>query len=244
MLERLIETLEKHAQRSLDSSVQSQIAERLGWILVTGTDAAKAKPVLTLVHDADKAGAEVVENSEKYDQEKQTIEKSLKSFEMFPGASLFLNAMQVVCGRMQEHDVYIFPGSEGGNDNSTSRKKLDLVVLLKNRLELKLHMYPEHWYSKVGKFLFRLQDIHISDEKVDEAFMIKSAEPRVTMQLLRKPEILPTLHRLIEEPYSAPVLNDVAVRNTLYYPIEAEQVIGHIENLVALAAALSNHREN
>ena len=42
MLDRLIETLEKHAQRSLDSSVQSQIAEKLGWILVTGTDAAKA----------------------------------------------------------------------------------------------------------------------------------------------------------------------------------------------------------
>ena len=38
MLDRLIETLEKHAQRSLDSSVQSQIAEKLGWILVTGTD--------------------------------------------------------------------------------------------------------------------------------------------------------------------------------------------------------------
>ena len=240
MLDRLIETLEKHAQRSLDSSVQSRIAEKLGWVLVTGTDAAKAKPVLTLVEDADRAGADVLDDSGKYEQEKETIEKSLKAFEMFPGASLILNAMQVVCGRMDEQDVYIFPGSEGGSENSSSRRKLDLVVLLKNRLNWKLHMYPEHWYSKVDKFLFRLQDIHISDEKVDEAFMIKSSEPRATMHLLRKPEILECLHLLIDEPYQAPVLNDVAVRNTLYCPIEAEQVIDHLRKLVRLAAALSD----
>ena len=240
MLDRLIESLEKHAQRSLDSSVQGRIAEKLGWTLVTGTDAAKAKPVLTLVEDADKAGAEVLEDSGKYEQEKETIEKSLKAFEMFPGASVFLNAMQVVCGRMEEQDVYIFPGTEGGTETTSSQRRLDLVVLLKNKLELKLHMYPERWYSKVGKFLFRLQDIHISDEKVDEAFMIKSSEPRVTMQLLRKPEILESLHRLIAEPYDAPIVNDVAVRNTLYYPIEADQVIEHLRQLAGLAAALSD----
>ena len=239
MLDRLIESLELHAQRSLDSSVQSRIAEKLGWILVTGTDAAKAKPVLTLVGDADKAGADVLEDSGKYEKEKETIEKSFKAFEMFPGAGIFLNAMQVVCGRMDEQDVYIFPGSEGGSETSSSQRRLDLVVLLKNKLELKLHMYPEHWYSKVGKFLFRLQDIHISDDRVDEAFMIRSAEPRVTMQLLRKPEILENLHRLIEEPYDAPIINDVAVRNTLYYPLEAEQAIDHLRKLVSLAAALS-----
>ena len=242
MLDRLIETLEKHAQRSLDSSIQSQIADKLGWVLVTGSDAAKAKPVLTLVHDADKSGAEVLDDSGKYEQEKKTIEKSLKAFQMFPGASVFLNAMQVVCGRMDEQDVYIFPGSEGGSETSSSQRKLDLVVLLKHKLELKLHMYPEHWYSKVGKFLLRLQDIHISDERVDEAFMIKSADPRVTMQLLRKPEILENLHRLIEEPYDAPIVNDVAVRNTLYYPLEAQRVIDHLRKLVSLAAALSNHK--
>jgi hypothetical protein len=242
MLDRLIETLEKHAQRSLDSSVQSQIADKLGWVLVTGTDAAKAKPVLTLVHDADKSGAEVLDDSGKYEQEKKTIEKSLKAFEMFPGASLILNAMQVVCGRMDEHDVYLFPGSEGGSENSSSRRKLDLIVLLNNRLNLKLHMYPEHWYSKVGKFLFRLQDIHIGDERVDEAFMIKSSESRTTMHLLRKPEILESLHVLIDEPFEAPVVNDVAVRNTVYYPVQAEQVIDHLQKLVRLAAALSNHK--
>lgn len=239
MLNRLIETLEEHAQRAIDSSVQSRIAQKLDWIMVTGTEAAKAKPVLTLVQDADRAGAATLENSEKYDKETETIEKSLKAFETFPGASLILNAMQVVCGRMEGHDVYLFPGSEGGGENQPSRTRLDIVVLLQNPLELKLHMYPEHWYSRVGKFLFRLQDIHIGDEKIDEAFMIKAADSQTTGRLLRSPDIREALQLLLNEPYGPPVINDVAVRNSLLYPLEVDVVIEHIGKLAKLAAALS-----
>lgn len=240
-----METLEKHAQKSLDQSVQAEVARRLDWVLVSGTDAALAKPVLTLVTDADKSGAEVLEDSEKYDQEKANIEKSLRAFEAFPGASLFLNAMQVVCGVMQEQSVYIFPGREGGNNsNSQSRPKIDIVVLFEKSLEMKLHMYPEYWYSRVGKALFRLQDIHVGDEKIDEAFMIKGEEPRVVGQFLRTSGIKDALHTLLTAPHENPVINDVAVRATLYYPLDADQVIQHTEKMVALSARISQHQTN
>lgn len=240
MLSRLIETMQAHAQRAQDFSVQSQIAERLGWILVTGTDAAKAQPVLTLVRDADRAGADVMDSSDKYDKAADAIERSLKAFEVFPGAGLILNAMQVVCGRMEGQDVYIFPASEGGGKDRPSRKRLDIVVLMKNRLDLKLHIYPEHFFSRVGKFLFRLQDIQVDDQRIDEAFMIKATDSKATRQLLSHSEIRATLQALLEEPYLPPVINDVAVRTTIYHPLEVGQVIDHIGQLSKLAAALSN----
>ena len=240
MLSSLIETLQAHAQRALDSSVQSQLAQRLGWVMVTGTEAAKAKPVLTLVHDADRAGAEVMDRSDKYDKETETIERSLKAFEMFPGADLILSVMQVVCGRREEQDVYIFPGSEGGGKNRPSRKKLDIVVLMKTRLDLKLHIYPEQFFSKVGKFLFCLQDIQVGDPQIDEAFMIKATDSQAPRQLLSDSEVRTALLALLEEPYPRPVINDVAVRATIYLPLEVDQVIEQIDKLSKLAAALSN----
>lgn len=239
MLNSLIEILEKHAQTALDSSVQSQIAERLGWVLVTGTEAAKAKPVLSLVRDADRAGADIMESSEKYEKETEEIERSLKAFEMFPGAGLILNAMQVVCGRMAEQDVYVFPGSQGGGEKRRSRKKLDIVVLLKNRLDLKLHLYPEHFFSRVGKFLFRLQDIQLGDQRLDETFMIRAADSQATSRLLLRPKVKEALYALLKDPHDPPVINDVSVRSTIYQPLEIEPVLEHIDRLATLAAALS-----
>lgn len=239
MLKSFIEILEKHAEKALDGSVQAEIADKLNWVLVKGADAALAKPVQTLVLDADRAGAEVLQNSQKYDTEREQLETSLRAFEAFPGASLFANAIQVVAGRMDGQDVYIFPGSEGGGENTRSRRKLDLVVLLKNSLELNLHMYPEYWLAKVGKFLFRLQDIHISDELIDETFMIKAKKPKLCLDLLREPEVTEALHQIIKTDYGAPVINDVSVRNSLYLPAEADEIISYIRKLVALATALS-----
>jgi hypothetical protein len=244
MLNRLMEKLQEHAQASLDSSVQGEIAQKLGWVLVSGLDAALAKPVLTLVTDADKAGAEVLQDNEKYDKEKAGMEKTLKLFEAFPGANLITGAMQVVCGVMKEQSVYVFPGVEGGSENTSSRRKLDIVALFSNSLEMKLHMYSEQWYSKLGKVLFRLQDIHISDQKIDEAFMIKGEEPRLVGQFLRTPEILGAIHNLLDAPYETPVINDVAVRNTIYYPVDSDQAIEHIKQLVELAAAISEHQSS
>jgi hypothetical protein len=242
MLNQLMETLQERAQAHIDSSVQGEISQKLGWALVTGADAALAKPVLTLVTDADKAGAEVLHDSEKYDQEKATMEKSLRAFEAFPGASLFMNAVQVVCGTMLEQSVYIFPGAEGGSENTSSRRKLDLVVLFQNSLKMKLHMYPEYWYSKLGKVLFRLQDIHVGDQRLDEAFMIKGEKTRLVGQFLRTPEIMSAIHDLLDDTFENPVINDVSVRNTIYYPVDADQAIEYIKKMVKLSAVISEHQ--
>lgn len=244
MLRHIIEKLEKRAKKAAGSSLQAQIAQQMDWVLVTGMDAASAKPVQTLVNDADKSGAEVLQDSEKYEKEKATVEKSIKMFQKFLGTSLISDSMQVVCGRHLDQDVYIFPGSESGGENRPSKKFLDLVVLFNNNLGLKLHMYPEYWYSKVGKALFRLQDIHIGHEDVDGAFMIKSSQPKVAQLLLRKDEILGGIRSLLNGPFDTPIINDVSVRNKVYLPVELDSVLDEVKRLAELAAAISKSQSN
>lgn len=239
MFGKIIENLEQFAQKNFDHSLQAQIAQELDWTLVSGKNAALAKPVITLATDADKAGAEVLEDSEKYEKEKSQYETSFAAFEAFPGASLFAKMVQVVCGKMEGQDVYIFPGSEGGGQNSSGRRKLDIILLLKSSLDLKLHMYPEFWYSKVGKFLFRLQDIHVGDERIDEAFMIKAKDQRAVQQLLRAEEVRAALYQLFEDKFELPIVNDVSIRNTIYLPSNPQPVIRHMQRLARLGILLN-----
>lgn len=243
MFKRLMYDLEDLAfSRNFNDSIQGRLAEALEWSVVSGGDLAMVNPVLNLVADADRAGAKVLEDSAKYDalrkSGKQTYDLMLK----IPGMDRVLNSVQVACGRLDGHEIYIFPGSsdKGKSDRETSsRRKLDVVLIFKDSLDFKLHMYRETWLSRLGKLLFRVQDVGLGDPMVDDAYMIKAKDPEKAWRILSHPKVLAALNTVVDQPFVVPVLNDVSVRSELWEPLEYDAVFEHVHVLGALANALS-----
>ncbi len=116
---------------------------------------------------------------------------------------------------------------------------LMVMLRLANPEPQKLLLYAEGFLSKLGKKLFKSQDLQIGDEKLDALVMVKSSAPESTLRLLQKPATIEALLSLYER-YPDSVTNDVSLRLKLADPTPGD-LRDALDRLCQVAESLGDH---
>jgi hypothetical protein len=96
-----------------------------------------------------------------------------------------------------------------------------MMVLFPKPEQQKLLLFREGFLSRVGKRLFKSQDLQLGDEKLDALVMVQSSDPEATLKSLRRPPLRSALLDLYEKHPDA-VINDVGIRLRLNSPTSSE----------------------
>lgn len=114
-------------------------------------------------------------------QQLQSVQKATEIFQnplikkllekLFPG---------FVTGNYRDHEVFIYPRSEG----KRSAYSMHFVLAFKTPLKLGLSIYTESFFSRVAKSLFKAQDIQTGNAELDKLVMIKGKDQAEVQVLL------------------------------------------------------------
>jgi hypothetical protein len=94
---------------------------------------------------------------------------------------------------------------------------LTVMCLFPKPEQRKLLLYPEGFLSKIGKRLFKTQDLQIGDDRLDSLVMVKSSDPKSTLASLQRPLVIEALLALYER-HPDTVINDIGLRLKLTSP--------------------------
>lgn len=214
-----------------------RFAELAGLTLIEGQEAFELIQTLRLILQADAAGVEAMRN---IDQVEAQIEQSRKMTNrvraIVPSGGFDPISQQ----RAVQHTDDLGRKTILVSTSSDESVILHLVVILRRPKNFKLHIYPERLASRVGKFLFRLQDIQLGDATLDHLVMIKAEDVPGATELLTDAQVQSEL-RAVYAPKNynpQPVCNDISVRVSVTPRVTPEELQWWHERLLALEAAL------
>lgn len=114
-------------------------------------------------------------------QQLQSVQKVTEIFQnplikkllekLFPG---------FVTGKYRDHEVFIYPKSEGEH----SSYHMHFVLAFKTPFTLGMSIYTESFFSRVAKSLFKAQDIQSGNAELDKLVMIKGKDVPQVQALL------------------------------------------------------------
>lgn len=204
---------------------------------IEGQKAFELSQTLQLIRQADTAGIEAMRNTE---QVEARIEQSRKMINLVTAVIPLDGFDPLSQQRAISHT------DEDGRKTVviyTSQDKtvtIHLVMMLRSPLDLKLHIYPEWFGSRVGKFLFRMQDIQLGDPNLDPLVMVKAEDVAGATRLLTGQKVQAELKALYtaKEHHPVTVINDISARVSLSSKLTAEKLLWWHERLAALESVL------
>lgn len=214
-----------------------RFAELAGLTLIEGQEAFELMPTLRLFLQADTAGVEALQN---LGQVEAWIEKSRKAAEKInakiPSGTLSPLSQQRAVNHTDDlgrKTILVATPTE-------KSAILHLVVVLRQPKNLKLHIYSEWLGSRIGKFLFRLQDVQVGDPILDPLVMIKAEDVTGATELLKETKVQAGLRAVFapKDYHPYPACNDLSVRVSLTSRVTPEELVWWHEQLLALEAVL------
>lgn len=207
-------------------------AEKFGLELREDQEAFELTESLNMIRAADSAGAQAMERAEEFQGRLQEKKDMLGRLGAFLPMGDFFKGHRAAMGSSRGCRAMLLPEIQ---DESS---KIHLVVMMSAPLDVGLHIYPESLAGKIGKFLFRLQDIQLGHQQLDPLVMVKARDQRAATRRLSGTAVQNALLALYEEGEGGTVCNDISVRACLGGSASAEQLGTWLERLTDLAVAL------
>lgn len=139
-------------------------------------------------------------------------------------------------GEVKGHTLQLCSISEGGEGNKVT--KLLIVLRFPRSLDYVLNIYPEHSLHRIGKFLFRLQDIQMGHPELDKKVMVKAKRVSSAKNLLSYDRAHQALLDLYDGSFEYAVVNDASARVIINRRVNPSEYDTILEKLLNVSKAL------
>ena len=139
-------------------------------------------------------------------------------------------------GEVAGHTLQLCSITQGGDGNKVT--KLLVVLRFPRSLDYVLNIYPEHSLHRIGKVLFRLQDIQMGHPELDQKVMVKAKRVSSAKNLLSYDRVHQALLALYDGSFEYAVVNDVSVRVILNRRVDPSEYDPIVEKLLNVSKAL------
>ena len=139
-------------------------------------------------------------------------------------------------GEVKGHTLQLCSISEGGEGNKVT--KLLIVLRFPRSLDYVLNIYPEHALHRIGKVLFRLQDIQMGHPELDKKVMVKAKRVSSAKNLLSYDRAHQALLDLYDGSFEYAAINDASVRVIMNRRVDPSEYDTIVDKLLNVSKAL------
>lgn len=216
------------------SELIERLAETLDIELLRGKKALELGGGVKVLEQADTQGLSALGQVGDLSAQMDSAQEHLQQLEGLPFlGDLFESLMEGAKGAYAGHQVLLCKTSHSKNQDGVL-----VAVMYSQPLPCQFFLYPERFSSRLGKLLFRQQDVQLGEPELDPLIMVKTPTPEQARQFLTRRDRVAALLRLYQDGQEF-LTNQLGLRIVLGMRAQVDEVMSLLERMLAVADAFT-----